>query len=386
MNINNVPNQTAVRQAPLRRDEGLLYQIALTFINGIGVTLARALMQYVGDEKDIFKGSTKKLEAIPRISKRLIGEIRSTEVLRRAEKELEFISKNNIQPHFFTDNNYPQRLTNCIDAPILLYSKGNVDFNRKKIISIVGTRNATKQGQEFCQKFLKELSAQLPDLLIVSGLAYGIDICAHRSALQNGLSTVAVLAHGLDRIYPYVHRQTAVEMLENGALLTEFPSETDPDKHNFVRRNRIVAGMADAVVVVESGEKGGSLITADIADSYYREVFAVPGRITDRESIGCNQLISRNKAILLQDTESFTKHLGWAKSEKTTPPKQRELFLNLNEDEEKIFNALAKTESMEVNSLAIELNTPVSNLFFTLLELEMKNVIQVLPGGVYKLL
>ena len=363
-----------------------LYQIALTFINGVGVMLARLLMQYVGDEKDIFTGSAKKLEAIPRISKRLIGEIRSSEVLRRAEKELDFITKNNIQPHFFTDTDYPQRLTNCIDAPILLYSKGNVDFNREKIISVVGTRNATKQGQEFCQKFIRELSVQFPDLLVVSGLAYGVDICAHRTSLQNELSTVAVLAHGLDRIYPYVHRQTAVEMLENGALLTEFPSETDPDKHNFVRRNRIVAGMADAVVVVESGEKGGSLITAEIADSYYREVFAVPGRTTDRESAGCNQLIAKNKAVLLQDADSFAKHLGWIKSEKPEKSKQRELFLNLNEEEEKIFNMLAKADSMEVNLLAIELNTPVSKLFFTLLELEMKNIVQALPGGVYKLL
>ncbi|MDR0333056.1 MAG: DNA-processing protein DprA [Dysgonamonadaceae bacterium] len=367
-------------------NEKTLYQIALTFINGIGVTLARALMQYVGDEKDIFTGSIKKLEVIPRISKRLIGEIRNKEVLLRAEKELQFITKNNIQPLFFTDDDYPQRLTSCIDAPILLYSKGNTEFNREKIISIVGTRNATKQGQEFCQKFVKDLSSQFSELLVVSGLAYGIDICAHRASLQNNLSTVGVLAHGLDRIYPYAHRHTAIEMLGNGALLTEFPSETTPDKHNFVRRNRIVAGMADAVIVVESGEKGGSLITAEIADSYYREVFAVPGRITDRESIGCNQLISKNKAILLQDTDNFVKHLGWAKTEKPAPPKQRELFLNLNEDEEKIFNALAKADSMGVNLLAIELNTPVSKLFFTLLELEMKNIVQALPGGVYRLL
>ena len=382
MNTNTLPTETTDKQA----DEVLLYRIALTFINGIGVQLARALMQYVGDELAIFTGSAKKLESIPRISKRLISEIRSPEVLRRAEKELEFVAKNNIQPLFFTDADYPQRLTNCIDAPILLYSKGNTNFNREKVISVVGTRNATKQGQEFCQKFLKELSEQFPELLVVSGLAYGIDIYAHRAALQNNLSTVAVLAHGLDRIYPYAHRQTAVEMLGNGALLTEFPSETNPDRHNFVKRNRIVAGMADAVIVVESGEKGGSLITAEIADSYYREVFAVPGRITDRESIGCNQLISRNRAILLQDPDSFLKHLGWIQSEKPAPPKQRELFLNLNEEEEKIFNVLAKVDSMEVNTLAIELNTPVSKLFFTLLELEMKNIVATLPGGVYKLL
>jgi len=366
--------------------EKTLYQIALTFINGIGVSLARALMQYVGDEEAIFTCSTKKLEAIPRISKRLIGEIRNPDVLRRAEKELSFVDKNNIQPLFFTDPQYPQRLTGCIDAPILLYSKGNTNYHHEKVISIVGTRHATKQGQEFCQKFVKELAELFPEILVVSGLAYGIDICAHRAALQQNLSTVAVLAHGLDRIYPHNHRKTAIDMIERGALLTEFPSGTNPDRHNFVRRNRIVAGMADAVIVVESGEKGGSLITADIADSYYREVFAVPGRVTDRESLGCNQLIARNKAILLHDTGSFAQHLGWTKTDNPASPKQRELFLHLNEEEEKIFNVLAKHDSLEVNTLAIELNTPVPNLFFSLLELEMKNIVQALPGGRYRLL
>lgn len=363
-----------------------LYQIALTQINGVGVILARNLVQAMGDEEAVFTGSNRKLEEIPRISKRLIAEILNPEVLRRAEKELNFITKNNIRPLFFTDTDYPQRLTNCIDAPVLLYAKGNVDFNRQKVVSIVGTRNATKYGQDFCNKFIKELSLQYPDTLIVSGLAYGIDIHAHRAALQNGLSTVAVLGHGLDRIYPYAHRHTAIEMLENGALIAEFPSETNPDRHNFVRRNRIVAGMADAVVVVESAEKGGSLITADIANSYYREVFAVPGRISDTSSVGCNRLIADNKAILLQDTKSFLDQIGWSTSTKASKPKQKELFLNLSEDEEKIFNALNSVDSMQVNTLAIELNTPVSELFFTLLELEMKNIVQALPGGVYKLL
>ena len=365
--------------------EKIFYQIALTHINGVGVTLARALMQAVGDEEAIFTGSVRKLEAIPRISKRLIGEIRHSDVLRRAEQELKFIEKNNIRPLFFTDADYPQRLTNCIDAPIMLYTKGNTDFNREKVVSIVGTRNASKYGQDFCQKFIHDLSEQFPEIMIVSGLAYGIDVYAHRAALQNNVSTVGVLAHGLDRLYPAQHRNTAIEMLENGALLTEFPSGTNPDKHNFVRRNRIVAGMADAVVVVESGEKGGSLITADIADSYFREVFALPGRTTDKASAGCNQLIANNKAVLLQNVDGFAKHLGWSKSGKPQQPKQRELFLNLTEDEEKIFNALNKCDSLQVNMLAIELNTPVSELFFTLLELEMKNIVEALPGGVYKL-
>jgi len=312
-----------------------LYRIALTQIKGVGVMHARNLMEVIGDEEAIFKEDARKLESIPRITRRLIQEIRDPEVLRRAEKELEFVIKNNLQLLFYTDDQYPQRLTQCIDAPILLYAKGNTDFNREKVISIVGTRNETRYGQEFCRKFVHDLAVRFPEIQIISGLAYGIDIHAHRAALENGLSTVAVLGHGLDRIYPAIHRQTAVEMLQKGALLTEFPSHTNPDGHNFVKRNRIVAGMSDAVVVVESGEKGGSLITADIANSYFREVFAVPGRITDKMSSGCNRLISDNKALLLQHTDDLIAHMGWAAENKVKEPKQQELFTDLSPEEEK---------------------------------------------------
>jgi len=253
------------------------------------------------------------------------------------------------------------------------------------VISIVGTRNATKQGEDFCRDFIRDTSLKFPDIQIVSGLAYGIDICAHRAALQQGLSTVAVLGHGLDRIYPSLHRQTAVEMLEQGALLTEFPSNTNPDRHNFVKRNRIVAGMSDAVVVIESGEKGGSLTTADIANSYFREVFAVPGRTRDKMSSGCNRLISDNKALLLQSADDLIAHMGWETEDKRDQPQQKELFIELSAEEEKVFNALNKAGSMQVNTLAIELNIPVSELFMTLLEMEMKNRVESLPGGVYRL-
>ena len=365
--------------------EKTLYQIALTHISGVGVALARNLMQIVGDEEQIFKESARTLRTIPGISTRLINEIRNKEVLRKAEEELNFVSKNNLQLLFFTSPDYPERLTHCIDAPILLYLKGDSNLNYKKVVSIVGTRNATRHGVEACNQFVKDLSAKFSDLLIVSGLAYGIDICAHRAALENGVPTVAVLAHGLDKIYPSVHRKTAIEMLDEGALVTEFPSKTDPERFNFVKRNRIVAGLADALVVIESAEKGGSLITAEIANSYYREVFALPGRVTDSFSIGCNRLISTNRAILLQDVDGFVNHMGWDASAKPQP-KQKELFLQLTETEEKVFDALNKTESIHVNMLAIELNIPVSELFFTLLELEMKNVVKPLPGGVYKLL
>ena len=362
-----------------------LYQIALTQITGVGVMHARNLLKVIGDEEAIFKERSGVLKAIPRISQRLIREIRSPEVLRRAEKELDFVVRNNLRLLFFNDPEYPQRLLLCIDAPILLYAKGNGDFNREKSISIVGTRDATRQGKEFCKTWVKELAERIPDLQIVSGLAYGIDIAAHEAALQNGLSTVAVLAHGLDRIYPQVHRQTAVAMLQNGALLTEFPSGTNPDRHNFVKRNRIVAGMADAVVVVESAEKGGSLITADIANSYFREVFAVPGRTNDKRSSGCNMLISENKAILLQNVASFIVHMGWETAAPQKTPVQKELFPDLSDEEKEIVNALEHNGTMHVNTLSIELNTPLSELFMTLLELEMKHIVESIPGGMYKM-
>lgn len=364
-----------------------LYQIALTCIKGVGVAHARNLMEAMGDVESIFKGNASKLSLIPGISRRLIEEIRNPEVLRKAEKELQFIVKNELNFHFFTDESYPERLSNCVDAPIVLYSKGNTNFNREKVISIIGTRNSTSYGHDFCNEFVKELSVKIPDLQIVSGLAYGIDICAHRAALKNNISTVAVLAHGLDRIYPHLHRQTAIEMIENGALLTEFPSETNPDKHNFVMRNRIVAGMSDAVIVVESPLKGGSLITADIANSYFRDVFALPGRIRDKMSTGCNKLISDNKAILLQNTDHFLSTMSWdddAVSSKR--PIQIELFPELTEEEEKIFNLIKQNGPMQVNTISIGLNVSVTELFMTLLELEMKNIIEALPGGMYQLI
>ncbi|MEA4916253.1 DNA-processing protein DprA [Proteiniphilum sp.] len=360
-----------------------LYRIAITQIKGVGVMHARTLMQVIGDEETIFKEDVRKLEAIPRISRRLINEIRDPAVLKRAEKELEFVEENKLRLLFFTDEGYPQRLTQCIDAPLLLYAKGNADFNHQKTISVIGTRNSTRYGEDFCKEFIQELSERIPGIQVISGLAYGIDICAHRASLKHNLSTVAVLAHGLDRIYPQTHRQTAIDMLQHGALLTEFSSNTNPDKHNFIKRNRIVAGMADAVIVIESGEKGGSLTTADIANSYYREVFALPGRIRDKMSIGCNRLISGNKAILFQSFNEFVSHMGWEPEEKQPITAQQKLFTNLSEEEVLVVEKLRKVGSMHVNTLTIELNIPVSELFMTLLELEVKNIVTSLPGGMY---
>lgn len=365
--------------------ERLLYQIALTKVKGVGTAWAKQLMEVVGDEKEIFNEKKSHLLQIPRMPAKIIHELRSPQTLREAEEELNFALKNKIRVLFYKDQEFPERLHHCVDSPILLYAKGEANFNPPKVLSIVGTRNASRYGKEFCEKLVADIAAEHPDTLIVSGLAYGIDICAHRAALQNNLSTVAVLAHGLDRIYPAVHRRTAIDMLEEGALLTEFPTQTEPERFNFVERNRIVAGMSDVVVVVESAGKGGSLITADIANSYFREVFAVPGRLTDTYSAGTNKLIAQNKAILLQDAEGLIKHMGWDMLSSEPVAVQQELFLDLTEEERVIYDALSLTEPKQVNILAVELNIPVSELFFILLELEMKNIVKALPGGMYKL-
>ncbi len=363
----------------------LLYRIALTQINGVGDILSKMLLQIIGEEELIFKSSRKALQSIQGISTKLVDEILNPEVLSKAEKELLFIEKNNIQTYFITDEDYPSRLKDCTDSPILLYSKGNVNLNKQKIVSIVGTRNSSNYGNEFCLEFIRELSLHLDDLLIVSGLAYGIDISAHKAALKNNIPTIGVLAHGLDRIYPNTHRQTAIEMIENGGLLTDFPSGTEPDKFNFVKRNRIVAGLADAVVVVESSAKGGSLITADIASSYCRDVFAVPGKITDSKSIGCNNLIANHKADLLVSAEYFLQQMGWdQKSSKSKKkPLQQELFLNFSKEEQTVVDILSQQSNLHVDQLATQANIPVYQLFPILLDLEIKGILKNNPGNFY---
>lgn len=361
----------------------LFYQIALTRIHGVGDILARNLLQEMGDAETIFKSGRKALLSIRNFSTKLVDEILNPEVLRKAEKELLFIEKNNIHPYFINDSEYPHRLRECPDAPILFYFKGKTDFNAERVISIVGTRNSSNYGNSFCDTFLQEIAAEHPDTLIVSGLAYGIDIHAHRSALKHGLPTIGVLAHGLDRIYPSAHRQTAVEMLENGGLLTEFPSE--PDRFNFVRRNRIVAGMADAVIVVESADKGGSLITAEIANSYCRDVFALPGRTSDAKSNGCNKFIAHHKADLFLSTPYFLQQMGWdAETQKAKKqPRQKDLFTDLTDDEQIIINKLTEHKTLHVDQLAREAGIPAYLLFSLLLDMEMKGMIKSLPGNMY---
>ena len=369
-------------------EEEQIYSIALTMVPGIGHIGAKHLIDGMGNAVDVFRLRKEIQERIPEVSQRVIEALDCPQAVLRAEQEYEFIRKNRISCLSFHDEAYPSRLRECEDAPVVLFFKGNADLNSLHILNMVGTRNATDYGTQICASFLRDLKALCPDVLVVSGLAYGIDIHAHREALANELPTVGVLAHGLDRIYPHLHRKTAVDMLEKGGLLTEFLSGTNPDRHNFISRNRIVAGMCDATIVIESAEKGGSLITAELAEGYHRDCFAFPGRMGDEYSKGCNRLIRDNKASLLLSAEDFVQAMGWnmqtTLSEKVSV--QRSLFIELSEEEQKIVAILEKLGNLQINSLVVEADIPVNKMTAILFELEMKGVIRVLAGGMYQLL
>ena len=325
-----------LRHTSSMNNDERICSIALTLCPGIGHIGARRLIDGIGSAAGVFSQRKELPELLPGVSPTIVTALDNPAAFLRAEHEMEFVEKNRLTCLTLKDEAYPSRLRECEDAPIVLFFKGHTDFNRLRVINMVGTRNATEYGKQFCVDFLRDLSSHYPDVLVVSGLAYGIDIHAHRAALANNLSTVAVLAHGLDRIYPYVHRKTAIDMLANGGLLTEFLTETNPDRHNFVSRNRIVAGMTDATIVVESASKGGSLITADLAVDYHRDCFAVPGRTTDPFSMGCNRLIRDNKAVLIQSADDFMLAMGWTTEEEPAKHEgiQRSLFLELTEEEE----------------------------------------------------
>lgn len=367
-------------------NQDLIYAIALTLTKGIGTITARQLVDNLDDVSVLFHEKPRILEQIPGLSKRLIAEIRRLEVMKRAEAEIAFMAKNKITPLYIKDDGYPQRFKECVDAPVMLYFCGGVDLNVQKAISIVGTRHATAYGREMTENLIRDLAKYDSDILIISGLAYGIDICAHKAALHENLPTVGVLAHGLDRIYPPVHRNVAVEMLQQGGLLTDFISQTNPDRQNFVKRNRIVAGISDCTVVVESAGKGGALITANVADSYNRDVFAFPGKATDAYSQGCNALIKYKKAALITCADDLLREMCWHPGETSKPAVQRSIFVDLTPEEKTVVDRLSQVESMQLNLLAIELNLPVSQLSALLFELEMKGVVRCLPGGLYRLI
>lgn len=368
--------------------EEQIYSIALTLVPGIGHIWAKKLIDGMGNAVDVFQLRRELPERLPGVGQRVVDALDCPQAIARARQEHEFVEKNHIRCLTLADEAYPSRLRECEDAPAILFFKGNADLNALHIINMVGTRNATDYGKQICATFLRDLKVLCPDVLVVSGLAYGIDIHAHREALANTLPTVGVLAHGLDRIYPHVHRKTAVDMLDKGGLLTEFLSGTSPDKHNFVSRNRIVAGMCDATIVIESADKGGSLITAELAGGYHRDCFAFPGRTTDACSTGCNQLIRDSKAALLLTAEGFVQAMSWNISSPPRKPEsvQRSLFLDLSSEEQSVIDILSKQGSLQINTLVVEADIPVHKMNAILFELEMKGAVRVLAGGMYQLL
>ncbi len=366
--------------------EQLQYQIALSKIKGIGDASIKALVAYMGGVEQVFKAKESQLREVPGIDTRAVMLLQGrSKALETAKKEVDFIHKKNIQTAFFTDKDYPLRLKECVDAPILFYYRSSVDLNAAKVISIVGTRRSTPYGTEMTQRLIAEIARYYPETLIVSGLAYGVDIVAHRNALKNGLPTLGVLAHGLDNIYPGAHRQTAAKMLIQGGLLTEFSSNTRPIPENFVRRNRIVAGVSDATIVIESAKRGGSLITANIASSYNREVFAVPGMSTEPQSEGCNSLIKTQKAIMVEGIEDLEYHLGWSRDENKKRSQQTRLLIDMNDEEQMVFDYLQKEGKSHINPISIVCKIPMSKLAPILINMEFNGLLKCYPGGMYEL-
>ncbi len=360
----------------------LLYQIALTLVPNIGDVHAKALVNIYGTAEGIFKAPKRQLEQIEGIGTVRAASIKAFSGFSCCEEEIGFIEKYRITPLFLSAPGYPQRLLNCYDSPAMLYYRGNADLNDNKIVSVVGTRNHSEYGRHQCEKLVEDLREQ--KVTVISGLAFGIDTIAHKTALKNNLDTVGVLAHGLDRIYPSQNKNLAKQMTAQGGLLTDFTSGSNPDKPNFPKRNRIVAGMCDALVVIESGVKGGSLITAELANSYNKDVFAIPGRVNDTKSEGCNYLIKNNKASLITKAADLVELMNWAPKEKKLK-KQRELFIELSPDEKILLSILQQQETIQVDELYLRSNLSSSAVAAALLMLEMEGVVTALPGKVYKL-
>jgi len=359
------------------------YELALSLVPGIGDVLGKKLIGYCGSAEAVFRENKKLLRKVPRVGEKLLEAIGNKEIFLRAEKEMAFVTRYGIRVLSFMEKDYPSRLLNCIDSPQILFYKGTGSLNHPKVIGIVGTRNPTDYGREVCQKLVSGLAEH--QVFIVSGLAYGIDTCAHKSALDHGLLTAAVLGHGLDRIYPPFNKLLAEKIIRQGGLVTDFPSNTEPDKENFPKRNRIIAGMSDAVVVVEAAPKGGALITAEIANSYNRDVFAIPGRIGDLYSEGTNALIRTNKASLIQSPEDILYLLGWEEGDKKPRVVQKKIFIDLTPEEKIIVDILSGIDKIGIDELALQAALRMSVVSAALLNLEFEGVVRSLPGKVYAL-
>jgi len=360
----------------------LVHKIALTLIKGVGPMLSKNLLLHFGSAEAVFSASKKEIMAIEGIGVKIAETVLHNNALAKAEEQLAFIRKHHIQVLFYSDANYPKRLRNCYDAPLLLYYKGTADLNHPRIVSIVGTRNATPYGKLLCKQLAEVLKPY--QVLIVSGLALGIDAAAHKESVHCNIPTIGVLGHGLDRIYPAAHQELARKMAKNGGLLSEFLPGTNPDRENFPKRNRIIAGIADVTIVIEASIKGGALITAELANSYCRDVYAFPGRTTDEFSEGCNFLVKTNRAGLINHPRDLIYYLGWDDEKVVEIPVQPELPLHLTNDEQQIVDIL-KIDQASIDELALKVNLPQSKLVIVLLTLEMKGILISLPGKIYKL-
>jgi DNA processing protein len=366
------------------KDSELLHLLALSKVEGIGDIVAKKLIQHCGNVENIFKTNASKLTSIDGIGQNLINKLKDKSVFEKAKAEFDYIKRNNINVCFYQDDNYPDRLKHCIDGPVLLFSSGNINWNTRKIISIVGTRQITSYGMEFCKKLIADLAPLNP--IIISGFAYGVDIVAHQAAMDNNLQTIGILAHGLNQIYPKTHKRYIAKMEQNGGFMTEFWTTSNPEKENFVKRNRIVAGIAEATIVIESAEKGGSLITANMANDYNRDVFAVPGRISDKLSQGCNNLIKTQRAHLLTSAADVLYILNWEleNSQKESKSIQKQLFISLDENEQKIYDYLQQNGKQLLDIIAIECDFPIFKISAVLLNMELKGVIRPLPGKLFE--
>lgn len=372
-------------------EQQLLYNIALTRIGHFSLASALHLYRTLGSGEEIFLHRNEAQDILPDCSPRLIDNLKDwSEPLKRAEVELEFCRNNNIRVLCLGDDNYPKRLEDCADAPLVMYYKGNANLNQSRVINIIGTRHCTTYGADFIRRFIHDLKALCPEVLVVSGLAYGVDINAHQQALAVGYETVGVVAHGLDYLYPAAHKDVAREMVNHGGQLTEFMTCTNADKGNFVRRNRIVAGMSDACILIESAAHGGGMITAGIAFDYGREVFALPGRVGDHFSEGCNNAIRENKAMLLTSVEDFVKTMGWEddalRIEAQKKGIERQLFPDLSPEQQRIVDVLTKSNDLQLNQLSVKTGIPIGDITSILFQMEMMGVVKPMAGGNYHLL
>lgn len=358
-----------------------LYEIALTLVPGIGYANGKKLVAYCGGAEAVFCEKKDALTKVSGITDSIVQSLDSKEIMLRAEQEMKFIEKNGIKPLFYLDQEYPKRLQHCHDSPLMLYYKGNADLNAEKVVGVVGTRNITDYGRYITEQIVEGLSTN--NVLIVSGLAYGVDAASHTAALKYDLATVGVLAHGMHTVYPAEHKNLASKMLEKGGLLTEFLSGTKPEKVYFPQRNRIVAGMVDCLVVVESALKGGAMITAELANSYDREVFAVPGKIGDLYSEGCNHLIRTNKANLVTSAVDIMYTMRWDIDTKVVA-KQMRLFRDFSEEEKQIMDVFEDKNIVHLDDIIVGTELSPSKIASVLLSLEFDGVLTALPGKRYQ--